>query len=123
LIVAVPLILALAVGEIGGAGHPATVAEVIANKAELDGKTIYVQGFVLSCQQLGCSLRSSPDKTAQAKSLSFGRSDDFDAEIRDFLGKRVIVRAKLNTACLIGRVMCLDRASELESPLLVNASR
>jgi hypothetical protein len=117
-----PLILALAVGAAGGAGHPATVAEVIANKAELDGKTIYVQGFVVACWQLGCSLRSSPDKNMPAKGISIGASGDFDSEIQDFLGKCVIVRAKFNAICLSGRVICLDRSNELENPVLVNAS-
>jgi len=118
-----PFIVGLAVGSAGGAGHPATVSEVISGQAELDGKVIYVQGFVLRCEQLGCALRDNSDKSVHAKSLSFGASEDFDTEIQEFLGKRVIVRAKLNATCLRKRMICLDRANELENPVLVNASR
>ena len=106
-----------------GIERPLTVGEVLSRVDELDGKLSEVQGFVLKCQRLGCALRDSADPTIKAKALSIGGSGDFDSEIQEFLGKRVVVKAKHNATCLRGHAICLDRPDDLEHPELMNAAQ
>jgi hypothetical protein len=114
--------------------EPLTVTDVWARYLELDGKLIRVKGVVTNCKPRGCMLEVQAGDTS--KWLGIGASRRFDQQVQRFLGKPIIVEARLDTTCLrpliesprvvdgqVEEVVCVDRVSMLREPVLIGRAR
>lgn len=107
------------------------VEDVIARHHELDGKRIRVHGWLGNCWSNSCGLFSSADEDAALR-LSIGSSKSFDLKARSLKGRHVEIEATVDAGCMHIKYdepppenseICLDRAEELASPILIRKLR
>jgi hypothetical protein len=107
-----------------------TVADVIARHEALNSQIVRVRGWLLyPCQPTGCGIRASKKK--KSAGVSIGGSAEFDRAVaaEKALGREIVVEGRIKRDCFDHSkdqprdpsrdVICLDRASQLAEPRLI----
>ena len=128
------MIAALLLTGVATASQILSVPDLVAHKAEFQGKTVEVRGWMGECKPLGCFIHSTlagakkseldPDRRTWLSIGSVGRAFD-DRAIR-LRGKEVLLRGRFDGTCLsndeasaspsgdFSITVCADRANEIQ---------
>jgi len=93
-----------------------TVDQVVARHGELNGQVVEVQGLLPKCAGYDCALwtKSEPGEPYwNGRRLGIAYSAHFDRFAASFVGRLVLLTARLDDRCLRGDIVCLDRSNTL----------
>jgi hypothetical protein len=105
--------------------HPSemTVTEALARWQELDGKIVYVRGWMGTCWNMDCTIYADqtlidegyPQRERSLviapKGQNFGERSEFDKHLNSLRGQEIVLKARFDDSCF--KYICTDRASTL----------